>query len=308
MNNSVAVLVATYNGAQYVQSQLESLANQTYKNIRIYIRDDGSKDSTFDICKQFLSKHNNTVLTQGENCGAFSNFMQLLRFAGDDHEYYAFCDQDDIWMENKIENAITKIGDTSEPVLYCSQVVIVDKNIRTVGLSKVPVYIGFQNALVENIAQGSTIVLNRTARDILVSKEVTGIKLHDWWCYLVISSLGKVLYDPSPTMYYRMHSRNVSYGAFGSLPKMIGRLKRLMKKDRFECFKQALVLKNMYGSIMTFRQSELLNEFLSIMEIRFLFRLKYLFVNKFRRQTFTDEIVQRILFVFGRKLFADSQK
>lgn len=308
MDKSAAILVATYNGAQYVQEQLESVANQTYKNVHIYIRDDGSKDSTYEFCKQFSSEHDNSVLTQGKNCGAFSNFMQLLRLAGNDHEYYAFCDQDDIWMENKIEIAVKKIGYTSEPVLYCSQVVIVDENVRTVGLSKIPAYVGFQNALVENIAQGSTIVLNHAARNVLVLKDISGIKLHDWWCYLVISSLGRVLYDSSPTMYYRMHSHNVSYGAFGGLSKITGRFKRLKNKERFECFKQAAALKNLYGSVLPEHQSELLNEFLSIMEYPFFFRLKYLFVNKFKRQTVIDEILQRMLFVFGKNLFADPQK
>ena len=99
-DKKVAVLLSTYNGEKYVGAQIHSILTQNYKNIEIVVRDDGSKDKTVEIIKEYMQKYSNIVLHQGENLGFIKSFFELLKY--EDADYYAFADQDDIWLPNKI--------------------------------------------------------------------------------------------------------------------------------------------------------------------------------------------------------------
>ena len=112
-NKKVAILMSTYNGEKYLKEQIESLLAQTYGNIEIYIRDDGSKDNTIKIIKNYKEKYNNIVLKEGKNIGFINSFFELLNLCND-ADYYAYCDQDDVWMNDKIERAVKFLGKTDE--------------------------------------------------------------------------------------------------------------------------------------------------------------------------------------------------
>ena len=92
--------MSTYNGEEFVAEQMDSILNQTYKNIEIIVRDDGSKDSTTKIIKEYQKKYKNIKLYEGENLGFIKSFFELLKLV--EADYYAYADQDDIWIENKI--------------------------------------------------------------------------------------------------------------------------------------------------------------------------------------------------------------
>ena len=115
MDKKVAVLISTYNGKKYLKEQLDSILNQTYPNIEIVIRDDGSTDSTLELVKEYQEKHSNIRLKEGTNIGFIKSFFKLLEMA--DADYYAYCDQDDIWLENKIELAVNALNqaDNTKP-------------------------------------------------------------------------------------------------------------------------------------------------------------------------------------------------
>ncbi|MBT0741718.1 glycosyltransferase, partial [Campylobacter lari] len=102
MNNTVAVLLATYNGEKYLKEQIESILNQTYKDIRIYIGDDCSKDSTIDIIRAYKNLYPDKIVyyQNNVNIGFIKNFEKLLQICSEN--YIAFSDQDDIWDRNKI--------------------------------------------------------------------------------------------------------------------------------------------------------------------------------------------------------------
>ena len=104
-NKEVVILISTYNGEKYLAEQLDSLLNQTYQNIKIFIRDDGSKDKTIDIIKEYQKKSEKIFLTEGKNIGFINSFFELLKLSNN-ADYYAYCDQDDVWMEDKIERAV----------------------------------------------------------------------------------------------------------------------------------------------------------------------------------------------------------
>ena len=103
-DKKVAVVLSTYNGEKYVKEQLDSILKQTYKNVEIIVRDDGSKDSTVEIIKEYQEKHKNIKLVVGENLGFIKSFFELLKIA--EADYYSYADQDDIWVKNKIELAV----------------------------------------------------------------------------------------------------------------------------------------------------------------------------------------------------------
>ena len=102
--SKVAVLLSTYNGYNYIKEQIESIYQQSYKNFQLYIRDDGSERAFVQQLREMQVQYG-FVLYEGDNVGFVKSFMQLLEMV-DDTELYAFADQDDIWLENKLLEAV----------------------------------------------------------------------------------------------------------------------------------------------------------------------------------------------------------
>ncbi|MFI3218947.1 MAG: glycosyltransferase family 2 protein [Methylococcales bacterium] len=228
--DQVTVLLSTYNGSQFLKQQLDSLYEQTYPNIKILVRDDGSTDTSRNILAAEQLKGAIEQLDAHNNMGATRSFFTLLHHAAQTKTaYVAFCDQDDIWQAGKIERAVSVLSSVSDrPVLYCCRLDIVDERLKSLELSAKPRKIGFGNALVENIAVGCTIVLNRKAIDLLCQQPLPNhVYAHDWWCYLVIACFGDVIFDDHVLIQYRQHSNNVVGAAtnhFGVLKRKLARL------------------------------------------------------------------------------------
>lgn len=211
----VAVLLCTANGETYLPQQLDSIRNQTHRNLRLVISDDGSKDGTLSVIRQFQASHGAPPLElrSGPKAGFSANFMSLACDPSIDAAYYAFSDQDDIWLPEKLTRAIDWLQgvDASVPAMYCGRTQAIDEAGRKLGLS--PLFAkdpSFKNAIVQSLAGGNTIVLNRAARDLVVSVGLVEVVAHDWWFYQLISGVdGLVLYDSEPTVQYRQHSSNI---------------------------------------------------------------------------------------------------
>jgi glycosyltransferase involved in cell wall biosynthesis len=244
----VAILLATYNGAEFLEEQLESLKSQTHANIDVWISDNGSTDSTLQVAQRKAKdwkKGNFTILTNvprpmmigAENCSEWietglirsrDNFVSLILNRNIEADYYAYCDQDDVWEEDKLSAAIQKIeaANPDKAAMYCSRTLIIDSSGRDKKLSTLfrrkPC---FRNAIVQNIAAGNTIVINQMAMDLLrrYTKDKSFIG-HDWWTYLVVTAFdGVVIYDAYPRTRYRQHGANV----IGQNTSWDARLKRI---------------------------------------------------------------------------------
>jgi glycosyltransferase involved in cell wall biosynthesis len=225
----VTVLMSTYNGSQYLQQQLESIYEQTYTNVKILVRDDGSTDSTPSRLADEQQRGKIEQLDTRNNLGATGSFFALLHHAAQSNtEYVAFCDQDDVWLAEKTKRAVSLLASVADrPALYCCRLDIVDEHLRSLKLSPKPQKIGFGNALVENIAVGCTIVLNRKALKLLCLQTLPDVYAHDWWCYLVISCFGEVIFDNSALIKYRQHGGNAIGAAtnpYVALKRNINRL------------------------------------------------------------------------------------
>jgi glycosyltransferase involved in cell wall biosynthesis len=210
MPESVNILLSTYNGIRFLDELLQSLFMQTHKNIKITVRDDGSNDGTIERLKEYEKQHSNIIVTQGVRLGAAWSFMTLLKESDPTNDFYAFCDQDDVWLPNKIQDALAAMHacDSSKPLLYFSRLEFVDSALGHLGYSKLFKNYGLRNALVENIVSGCTVVLNRIARNLICEQQPSFVLMHDWWFYLVVSAFGQLIYDIRPNIKYRQHGGN----------------------------------------------------------------------------------------------------
>ena len=213
----VAVLLCTYNGADFLDSQLESIAHQTHDGWKIWASDDGSTDGTLDLLARYAAPWGAArlaVLT-GPRKGFVANFMSLVCNPEITAAYYAYADQDDVWEADKLARAVAWLETVPQdrPALYMSRTRLIDEEGRDLGLArmftaKAPT---FANAMVQSIGGGNTMVFNAAARTLLMaySKDVA-IVSHDWWTYMLVTGAGGIaFYDPYPSLGYRQHRRQL---------------------------------------------------------------------------------------------------
>lgn len=213
----IQILMSTYNGGQYIRTQLDSIINQSIENKSLLIRDDGSTDDTLDIIRDYQKVYPWIILREGENIGVQRSFFELIALADTTADFVAFADQDDQWLPEKLQVATgcLKAFSDKKPLLYCSDKLIVGKNLEEihVTVSRVVKKITFGNALVQNICTGCTAVINRTLLLLLqqhIPKNPDVIIMHDWWLYLTASCFGDVYYDKRAFIRYRQHGNNTS--------------------------------------------------------------------------------------------------
>ncbi len=297
----IEILLSTYNGEKFLAEQLDSLLGQTVKDIRIRIRDDGSTDRTLDIAHMYKSKFPGVVnVGSGPNIGYTRSFLTLLKSAPD-AEYYAFCDQDDVWRPDKLERAVRGLAAISDqPALYASSFERVDAQLNHIDVSKPPLEVSFRAALVESLAYGCTMVMNRRARDLIVVEGSTQVAItHDWWCYLVVTALGRVVFDPIPSLKYRQHSQNLLGAPPGFLHSWRNRFRRLKNRKQFTPWhRQAIGFAALYETQLSHDKLETLN-LINEGRTNAFARLKLTFSNHIFREKKLDDLVLRILILFG---------
>ena len=195
---------------------LDSLLAQ---DVDVLVRDDGSSDRTMEILRS-----RGLDVEPGEHVGFVRSFGALLGRAGAD--YVAFCDQDDVWLPDKLSRAVARLEGVSGPALYCGRLAVVDERLAPLGLSALPRRgLSFANALVESQATGCTIVLNRAARELIGEFPAEAVS-HDWWIYLVLAAFGEIVYDPQPAILFRKHEGQAFGIGVGALDSWRAKLVR----------------------------------------------------------------------------------
>lgn len=204
---AIRVLLSTYNGEKYLEEQLQSLINQNSVEVDILVRDDGSSDGTTEILERWQEKGLLKWYSGGNKGFAFS-FMDLIENSGS-YDYYAFCDQDDIWLPDKLMAAKAKLDSIDNPIkLYCSNLYYY-KNGENLGLVKNAINkYDICTSMIQNIAVGCTVVFNRGLKEIMTSRMPKHMMAHDYWAFQVAMLLGEVIYDPNAYILYRQHSNN----------------------------------------------------------------------------------------------------
>lgn len=216
IDKSVAVILGTYNGEKYLENQIESILKQKDVSIQIFARDDGSTDRTIDILKKYAKQHRNFhLMNNGKtvNKGVRDGFMEALKWAfsySDNLEYFAFSDQDDIWLPDKLTSAVKKIrGENINGSLYYSNKTIVEENLKIRYTENFEFYNDFYDFYFVSKAYGCTLVINRRLAELSLKFVSDASHYHDDWIHrLAICLKAEIAFDKDSHILYRQHDSN----------------------------------------------------------------------------------------------------
>jgi glycosyltransferase involved in cell wall biosynthesis len=306
---TVLILLATYQGERYLKDQLDSIAQQTYPHWQLLISDDGSQDGTCDIARNFSGMVRQKVnLIKGPISGSTRNFFHLMHSVDmvREAELYAFCDQDDVWLPEKLERAVKNYTSqalhSTQAYLYCTRTQVVDQNLKFLDFSPKPSKkLGFGNALLQNIASGNTMVFNHRLLTILLLVKPENSVVHDWTAYQAATGCGAVVYfDTTCSVLYRQHSNNL-IGVNTSFSQKLVRLRSMVDGGyRKNANKTVAAIAN-FESLLTVQSR---NQFLLFQKMRqhknLLRRLKTARGTRLWHQTLTGCIATFLLLIFYR--------
>lgn len=235
MPKRIVVLMSTYNGEKYLKTQIDSILNQRNVDVELWVRDDGSHDKTADILEEYSKKHE-LVYFRGENRKPARSFMELVKMAPK-ADFYAFADQDDYWLPDKLSRAVDCLMtlDQTKPLLYYGFVTLVDKKLNILKNHSINycIFSRIEQAVISSNATGCTMVFNeKLKREISLFTPNYQI-MHDEWIHKVCLSIGgELFYDSKSFIYYRQHENN-AIGANSNIYKVWkNRIIRVLKSDR----------------------------------------------------------------------------
>jgi glycosyltransferase involved in cell wall biosynthesis len=250
-HKEIAILLATYNGEEYLGEQINSLYAQTEHGFTLYIHDDGSTDTSIEIINQYASRYNNIVIMEDpvKNRGARDSFIWMLENVNS--QYYMFCDQDDVWMPNKIEVTLNAMKDAERitakiPIVVATDLTVVDRDLKTIFPSlwkatkaNTKLSVRFKYLSVSIIAYGCTMMLNEPAKQVSLPISPKASMYDSWISMKVVSSSGRIICVDIPTIFYRRHSNTTTNSAKGILNvdvfyfiKKLCSLKKVIKDNK----------------------------------------------------------------------------
>lgn len=282
----VTVIMATYNGEKYIEEQIVSILTSSYKNITLYIVDDGSKDSTMEILNRFKKQYPDIIkISQNvTNLGVTQNFLNAINNTTSD--YIMLCDQDDVWKKDKIEKTLKRMKQMEiqfgkdTPVAVFTDAYVTDSKLNIIHESFFrsgrlnPRLTDLAHLLMENKLIGCTVMINGALRNILQSKPLPkNARFHDGWLGLMAASFGKISFISEPTLYYRQHEANV-VGNRGFLMYVLDRIGNIKKqKKALEALQiQAKEFAELYRDYLDDKKLELILRFSNLSKEGFLRR------------------------------------
>jgi len=289
----IDILLATYNGAAFLEPQLDSIEAQTHKNWRLIARDDGSTDRTLEILSAFQARHARKVEILADddgNLGLVRNFSRLMEHS--DAPYTTFCDQDDVWIPEKLELCLEKMRELERehgaetPLLVFTDLTVVDEGLRVIHPSfwryqKLDPNGGrsFSQLLVMNVVTGCAALANRSLARI-AAPVPSQARVHDWWMALTVAAFGYLAPLFEPTVLYRQHG-NQSIGAkalnLWNLPRLVAQFVAQYSRHKAltsSLFAQGTAFRKRFGPIVTEQMRRELDLFLRIEGERFDLRLR----------------------------------
>lgn len=294
----IAILLSSYNGGIYIEEQIASIYKQTYRDFELYIRDDGS-DEPFQKQLQELQKQYGFHLTLGTNIGFVRSFMELLDMVND-AELYAFADQDDIWLEEKLQTAVdwySGLENQSEiPVLYHSAYEVIGEDEKVIGHFYFPnERYDFRRSITENHYSGFAMVINRKMREMMLKGSPYMIGYHDWWAAMIAHGLGIGYSDKAVMAYHRSHGKNVT--TF-NLKTRIDWLIKTMKEES-ELRRRAMEFKRCFEKDLSAENLKMLELFCQ-KKYSFIVAIKKCCYPKRWRPVWSSELVMRFLMLVGK--------
>lgn len=271
----VNILMSTYNGEKFLSEQIDSIRQQDFSDWRLLIRDDGSKDRTCEIIKDYVKRDSRITFINAEeteNLGVIKSFYTLLKHQ--EADYYFFSDQDDIWLPNKLtlqlEEAQSYSPDT--PLLVYTDLKVVDQSLNTIHESMIRTQSSHANTdllqeLTENTVTGGVAMINHALAQLWTGQEKYDLLMHDWYLGLLAATFGHLIYIDQPTELYRQHADNV-LGARTLRKRMQNwiRPQTLFKKYWYLIQASQNQAKNLLALPLTPEKREVINHFVTILD------------------------------------------
>lgn len=265
-NKKIDILMATYNGEKYLVEQLDSIINQTYHNWNLLIRDDNSTDKTLEIIQNYHKKDKRIKILKDNkgNLGIVRNFEELLKSS--ESEFIMFSDQDDIWVENKLDMYLKMIEKIkNKGFMIHSDAILFDKNksniLKDTFISKKAINRGLENVFFNYFVQGATILISKEIKNFILPfpKEVY---LHDRYIHLISELFFERVFINQALIYYRQHDNN-QIGAKNTLKTLLS--KRYFDKQDYQLIK---AIYDKYNNLLTTDKKKLIEEYFEITDIK----------------------------------------
>ena len=302
----VEILLATYNGAQYLREQLESIVNQDYEDWVVRVCDDASTDDTYDILKEYQEEYPDKFILEKNEQGfgsAKKNFMNLIKNSTGD--YVMCCDQDDVWLSNKISLTLQKMKESEQgemPVLVHTDLKVVDANLNVLSESffehsNFRKEFELNEILIQNFVTGCTMMLNRPMVTLMSRVETYDkILMHDWVASILATSVGKVTFVDTPTMLYRQHAVNSVGAKKYGFALFVSKLKEAkMRQSLIDTTVQASVIAELYQDILDKEKYEFIHQYGTLWEKNKAQRICFYLKNKVLKKGLPRKVCQLIV-------------
>lgn len=300
--------MSTYNGEKYLPQQIDSILNQKDVDVNLLIRDDGSTDKTTEIIKEYSDRYPNVLGLLQDNLGVIGSFYQAAKYAFErfpEINYFAFSDQDDFWLPEKLISGIENIktldqNDPGRPSLYFCPPKIVDKELSPInkewGDSH---YLTFEEACMIQPCAGCTMVFNRRALELFLKGDPAKMSMHDSWLYkTVLACGGRVIEDKDPHILYRQHGENV-IGASNFVSRWKRRFNYFTAKTMYRS-RQVSEIISVYGSYMPEPVKATAKTLSTYSEKNIFQKLGIVFNPKFKTKGKIHNILFKIAVLFNR--------
>ena len=299
----ILVLLSTFNGETYLREQLDSILTQkTEHEVDLMVRDDGSTDGTIDILKSYEMKYPDRIRVIFEdNIGYIKSFFVLIRLA-EGYDYYALSDQDDIWLEDKVDVAITMCENSKKegPLLYGSSSFLVNEQLEKMGETQKNLRgITWDNLLIQNFFPGHTQVFNNQLCKILKEDmDCSKVYVHDFWITYMAFLYGEAIFDNQSHTLYRQHGTNTVGFGKNTVERICERLKRIGNSDNKKIAMQIGYFYDMCQNDMDEELKEKIRDFIQSQK-NILQRISYLCRTKLYRQRKIETLLFKILYLVG---------
>lgn len=228
----IDIIMATYNGEEYIEAQIYSLLSQSFKNWNLYVYDDCSVDSTADIVKKIvgLDKRIHLIENKKKHGMCFDVFNGIKK---SNAEYVVLCDQDDLWFDNKLEVLFDNIHslDKTCPVLLFGRGYQYDQYTKKIiGRINMNSPNTLSDYLILNGGiQGCSMIMNRSLIN-LITKYKCDVAMHDHFISTLAFSFGLVRAVDADLILYRKHNNNITSAIHGG---MINKALKYIKSRKY---------------------------------------------------------------------------
>ncbi|MEY0099047.1 glycosyltransferase [Providencia stuartii] len=299
----VAVILSSYNGEKYIKEQIDSILAQKNIELDLYIRDDGSTDSTVKIVNEYIKKHNNIFLYAEPNVGVTHSFFKLIELLENKmYDYYSLADQDDFWLDYKLYNAINLI-DNEIPTLVCDSYYITNEDLVILDSKILKKDYTFSELLIQGVFPGCTMLFNYKLYSLILDSLkdehswLTGI--HDNWIVKIAKSFGALKTNPIPSIYYRQHSNNAIGNSFSFKRKITNSLKNTITSRKKHSFLDEIYLfKIVFSSKLSADINSLFEQFINI-DSNVISRIKFILNNSSKKDTVKKTLFFRVRVLLG---------